>query len=73
MQQSDYVFANRADEQHRLERQAEFPNPLTERVLQAAGLTPGMRVLDLGSGAGDLAMLVTRMVGRDASSVTLPR
>jgi hypothetical protein len=49
MQQSDYVFANSADEQYRLERQAGFPNPLTERVLQAAGLMLGMRVLDLGS------------------------
>jgi hypothetical protein len=42
MQQSDYVFANRADEQLRLDRQAEFLNPLTEPVLQAAGPISGL-------------------------------
>jgi tRNA A58 N-methylase Trm61 len=77
MDSSDYVFGNREEEQHRLERQAEFFNPLTERVFQAAGLRPGMRLLDLGSGAGDVAMLAARLIGSEgeviASSAILPR
>ena len=62
-ERSDYIFADREEEQRRLQRQAEHFDPLTERVFQAAGLRPGMRVLDLGSGAGDVAMLAGRLVG----------
>ncbi|MDQ3901718.1 MAG: class I SAM-dependent methyltransferase, partial [Actinomycetota bacterium] len=39
----------------------------TERVFREAGLGSGMRVLDLGSGAGDVAMLVARLVGAQGS------
>ena len=69
---SDYAFADRAHEQRRLASQAELFDPLTERVFRAAGLGTGMRVLDLGSGAGDVAMLAEQparpaeVVGRDA-------
>jgi predicted O-methyltransferase YrrM len=73
MKQSNYVFANREEEQRRLERQAELFNPLTERVFRAAGLRPGMRVLDLGSGAGDVAMLAARLVGPDGEVVGVER
>ena len=67
------MFADREDEQHRLERQAELFDPLTERVFRAAGLGPGMRVLDLGSGAGDVAMLAARLVGSDGEVVGVER
>ena len=73
MEQSEYVFANRGKEQHRLERQAEFFNPLTERVFRDAGLMPGMRVLDLGSGAGDVAMLAARLVGPNGDVIGVER
>jgi ubiquinone/menaquinone biosynthesis C-methylase UbiE len=73
MDSTDYVFANREEEQHRLERQAEFFNPLTERVFQAAGLRPGMRLLDLGSGAGDVAMLAARLIGAEGEVVGVER
>jgi ubiquinone/menaquinone biosynthesis C-methylase UbiE len=73
MDRSDYIFANREEEQHRLERQAEFFNPLTEHVFYAAELRSGMRVLDLGSGAGDVAMLAARLVGPDGEVVGVER
>jgi SAM-dependent methyltransferase len=73
MDSSDYVFGNREEEQHRLERQAEFFNPLTERVFQAAGLRPGMRLLDLGSGAGDVAMLAARLIGSEGEVIGVER
>ena len=42
-------------------------DPLTRRLLQAAGLAPGMRVLDIGSGAGNVARLAAELVGPDGA------
>lgn len=46
-----------------------MPSPGTGPMLRMAGIRPGMRVLDLGCGAGDLTMLLARLVG-PAGSVT---
>jgi SAM-dependent methyltransferase len=73
MERPEYVFADRGTEQRRLERQAALFDPLTERVFQAAGLRPGMRVLDLGSGAGDVAILAARLVGPDGEVIGVER
>ena len=37
--------------------------PTTEGLLVAAGLTPGMRCLDVGCGAGDVSLALARLVG----------
>jgi SAM-dependent methyltransferase len=37
--------------------------PITERLLRNAGIDAGMRVLDLGCGAGDVSMLAAELVG----------
>jgi ubiquinone/menaquinone biosynthesis C-methylase UbiE len=42
-------------------------------VFRAAGLGTGMRVLDLGLGAGDVAMLAARLVGREGEVVGVER
>jgi SAM-dependent methyltransferase len=73
MNTSQYAFADRAHEQRRLARQAEEFDPLTERIFRAAGLKTGMRVLDLGSGAGDVAILVSRLVGPEGEVVGVER
>jgi SAM-dependent methyltransferase len=39
----------------------------TELLLSAAGVGPGSRVLDLGAGTGDVALLVARRVGAGGS------
>ena len=44
--------------------EAALAQPLTERLLADAGITPGMRVLVLGRGISDLALLVAERVGR---------
>lgn len=69
-----YPFdADRAEEQRRLVVLGGLSEPNTERVFREAGLGPGMRVLDLGSGAGDVAMLVARLVGAQGSVVGVER
>jgi len=52
-----------------LTEQAELLRPLTERVLHAAGIVPGMHVLDIGCGAGDVSFLVSEIVGPQGSVV----
>jgi SAM-dependent methyltransferase len=47
----------------RLELQGAFLYDLTEDVLRRAGIAPGMRVLDIGCGVGDMSMLAGAMVG----------
>jgi ubiquinone/menaquinone biosynthesis C-methylase UbiE len=47
----------------RLERQGAFLYDLTEDVLRRAGIAPGMRVLDIGCGVGDVSMLAGALVG----------
>jgi ubiquinone/menaquinone biosynthesis C-methylase UbiE len=47
----------------RLVEQARVIDPGTERLVREAGITAGMRVLDLGSGAGDVTLLAARIVG----------
>ena len=59
----DYTLESSAEERARLARQADKLRPLTERLFRAAGIGPGMSVLDVGSGAGDVAMLAAELVG----------
>jgi len=58
-----YALGNTDSEHERLKRQSAQFDPITERLFRAAGIGPGQRVVELGSGAGDVAMLVARIVG----------
>ena len=64
-----YALARSRDEYERLTRQAAFLKGTTERLFRAAGLGPGMRVLDVGSGAGDVAFLAAELVGPEGKVV----
>jgi ubiquinone/menaquinone biosynthesis C-methylase UbiE len=64
-----YALARSQEEYERLARQAAFLNGTTERLFRAAGLRPGMRVLDVGSGSGDVAFLVADLVGPEGAVV----
>lgn len=58
-----YVLGHSDRELERLERQATFFGDMTRDVLMRAGLEPGMRVLDLGCGVGDVSMIAADLVG----------
>ena len=58
-----YSLGNTDAEHERLIRQAARLAPLTERLFREAGIGAGQRVLDVGSGVGDVAMLAGRLVG----------
>ncbi len=60
---ADYVLGHSEAELNRLATQARLIDPITRRFLIAAGIGEGMRVLDVGSGAGDVAMLLAALVG----------
>jgi SAM-dependent methyltransferase len=60
---SDYVLGRSPEEYARLTLQSRILRPFTEKFFRAAGLAPGMRVLDIGSGMGDVAMLAADIVG----------
>src|SRR6476646_9940744 len=70
---TDYPLGNTDAEHERLIRQAARVAPITERFFREAGIGLGQRVLDLGSGVGDVAMLVARLVGPSGEVVAVER
>jgi SAM-dependent methyltransferase len=58
-----YVMAFSTGEIQRLQTMAELLAPSTLRLLEKAGIRAGMKVLDVGSGAGDVALLAADLVG----------
>jgi 2-polyprenyl-3-methyl-5-hydroxy-6-metoxy-1,4-benzoquinol methylase len=68
-----YVLGHSGREIERLKAQARLIDPITRRVFREAGVVPGMRVLDVGSGAGDVALLVADMVGETGEVIGVDR
>ena len=69
----EYVLGRSEAETRRLVWQAQLYQPTTRRLFELAGIGPGMRVLDLGSGAGDVALLAGEMVGPGGAVVGVDR
>jgi 2-polyprenyl-3-methyl-5-hydroxy-6-metoxy-1,4-benzoquinol methylase len=63
MSASTYVLGHADVEVERLLLQARLYDKDTEHALHLAGLRPGMRVLDVGCGPGDVSFLAARLVG----------
>src|SRR5262245_19414478 len=68
-----YVPGHSDDERQRLISQSRFLGPLTEQVLLSAGITSGMRVLDLGCGVGDVSFLARKLVGPSGTVIGVDR
>ena len=70
---AEYALGYTDAEQERLMRQATLIAPHTERLFREAGIGVGHRVLDLGSGMGDVSMLVAGLVGASGEVVGIER
>jgi protein-L-isoaspartate O-methyltransferase len=59
---NQYAWGNTDQERERLASQGDALRPATERLFRAAGIGPGMRVLDCGSGGGDVSIIAAELV-----------
>jgi SAM-dependent methyltransferase len=73
MTRESYPFASSDAERQRLVTQAELFAPLTQRLLERAGIGPGMGVLDIGSGAGDVTLAAAALVHPGGSVIGIDR
>lgn len=68
-----YALGHSDRELRRLSVQARLVDPITRRFFVEAGIAPGMRVLDVGSGVGDVAFLAAELVGKEGRVVGTDR
>ena len=68
-----YVLGHTSAEHDRLIRQGRTLQACTERLFREAGIGPGQRVLDLGSGVGDVALIIASIVGPSGQVVGIDR
>ena len=70
---SNYALGSTNSEHERLIWQAGHIAPLTERLFREAGIESGHRVVDVGSGVGDVSMLLAKLVGPQGKVVGIER
>jgi ubiquinone/menaquinone biosynthesis C-methylase UbiE len=70
---NDYPLGYSEQEARRLAAQGALLEEYTAELLRRAGLRPGMHVLDVGCGVGDVSLLAARMVGLEGSVVGIDR
>ena len=68
-----YALGHSQRELKRLTFQARLFDPFTRRVFEQAGLAQGMRILDVGSGNGDVALLAATFVGASGEVLGIDR
>ena len=73
MTSESYPFESSDEERQRLIAQGGLVAPLTQRLFERAGITSGMRVLDIGSGSGDVAFSAARLVAPRGSVIGVDR
>jgi ubiquinone/menaquinone biosynthesis C-methylase UbiE len=62
--QVEYALGHSSRELDRLSFQGSLFAPFTRQLFTQAGIKPGMRVLDMGSGTGDVSFLAAELVGQ---------
>jgi SAM-dependent methyltransferase len=67
--ETEYQLGSAVSERERLAYQGRMLAPATRMILTAAGIRPGMRVLDLGSGVGDVSFTAAELVGSSGEVV----
>ena len=66
---AEYTMGRSESETERLIEQSQLYNDITRRFFLRSGIAKGMKVLDVGSGAGDVALMLAEFVGSDGSVV----
>ncbi len=64
-----YVFGHSVGEAQSIQQLAQILAPVTWQFLEQAGLCAGMKVLEVGSGAGDVALLAAELVGSSGTVI----
>lgn len=64
-----YALGRSDAEKRRLILQHQLYGPFTRQFLTAAGITAGMKALDVGRGAGDVALLLADLVGPQGQAI----
>jgi SAM-dependent methyltransferase len=62
-----YLLGHSPEAIQRLVKMGRLLSPFTERLLVDAGITKGMRVLDVGCGPGSVSLLAAKLVGPEGS------
>ena len=70
---ASYALGSSASELGRLQRQSDYYAELTAMAMRQAGIGPGMRVIDAGSGAGDVAFLASELTGPNGAVTGIDR
>jgi SAM-dependent methyltransferase len=70
---SAYALGHTDRELSRLVAQGKLAEPVTRQFFKEAGISSGMRVLDVGSGAGDVAFLLSQLVGESGEVIGTDR
>ena len=70
---STYALGHSEQELDSLSRQAQAFDPFTRQLFQQAGISAGMRVLDVGCGSGDVAFLAADLVAPQGEVVGVDR
>jgi 2-polyprenyl-3-methyl-5-hydroxy-6-metoxy-1,4-benzoquinol methylase len=68
-----YMLGHADQELERLQLQASIVAGITRRLIRECGIGPGMRVLDIGCGVGDVSMLLAETVGETGHVVAFDR
>ena len=66
---AEYTMGRTESETDRLIKQSQLYDNVTRRFFLRSGITNGMKVLDIGSGAGDVAITLADFVGKDGSVI----
>jgi ubiquinone/menaquinone biosynthesis C-methylase UbiE len=64
-----YTMGRSKGETERLIQQSQLYEGVTRRFFREAGIDSGMRVLDVGSGSGDVAFAAAELVGSDGAVI----
>jgi|JI9StandDraft_1071089.scaffolds.fasta_scaffold49660_2 2-polyprenyl-3-methyl-5-hydroxy-6-metoxy-1,4-benzoquinol methylase len=64
-----YALGYSETELRRLQCQSEFYRPLTRAIIEDAGIKPGMCIIDIGCGVGDVSFLLSEIVGPEGEVI----